>query len=467
MLLIIAQLIMNTKPLPSTALLRMCRFTYASSAFVLLWLAGSTLSVANEWRIHSFTKQHITDEFWAEGAHYADFNRDGVVDIVYGPFWFEGPDFKKRYEYRTANQTFQRKLMDGSEVTIPGFEGARGVNNAYADNFLTFTYDFNQDGWADILIYGFPGKEVVWYENPQGKAGHWKNHVILNVLDNESPGFGDVTGDGKPEIICCSEGYIGYAQADWKQAAQPWKFHAVSPKSDYQRYTHGLGFGDVNGDGRVDLLEKDGWWEQPEILANGKLWTKRSFPFGEGGAQMFAYDVNGDGLNDVITSLSAHGYGIAWFEQIREQGKVSFRKHIIINQEPAENPYGVKFSQPHALDLVDMDGDGLKDLVTGKRFWAHGSAMDPEPNAPAVLYWFRLVRPERQRAEFVPHLVDDDSGVGTQVTAADINGDGLPDIVVGNKKGAFVFTQKRRSVSQSEWQQLQPKRLSNSSAPAN
>ncbi len=439
----------------------------ASLVFLLIWAVGNTLSVANEWQVHSFTKQQLTDEFWAEGAYLADFNRDGQADIVYGPFWFEGPDFSKRHEYRPASQTFKRKLSDGSEITIPGFEGARGVNNAYADNFLTYTYDFNQDGWPDILIYGFPGKEAVWYENPNGKPGHWRSHAILNVLDNESPGFGDITGDGKPEIICCSEGYIGYAQVDWKQPDRPWKFHPVSPKSDYQRYTHGLGFGDVNGDGRVDILEKDGWWEQPATLSDGKLWTKHSFAFGEGGAQMFAYDVNGDGLNDVITSLSAHGYGIAWFEQTREKGNISFRKHIIINQEPAENPFGVKFSQPHALDLVDLDGDGLKDLITGKRFWAHGSAMDPEPNAPAVLYWFKLVRLENYRAEFIPHLVDDDSGVGTQVAAADINGDGLPDIVVGNKKGAFVFTQKRRTVPQSEWHQLQPKRLSGTPAPAN
>ncbi len=389
----------------------------------------------------SFTKTQLTDEFWAEGAYLADFNRDGYTDVVYGPYIFEGKYFTNRTAYRAANQSFKLKLGDGTEKTIPGFEGATGVNNAYSDNFLTFTYDFNDDMWPDILVYGFPGKEAAWYENPKGKTGMWRRHVILEVLDNESPGFGDINGDGKPEIVCCSNGYIGYAEADWSNPSQLWSFRPVSPKSDYHKYTHGLGYGDVNGDGRVDLIEKDGWWEQPASLAGNPVWAKHPFKFGEGGAQMFAYDVNGDGLNDIITSLVAHEYGVAWFEQVREGTNVTFRKHIIVNKELSENPYGVKFSQPHALDLADIDGDGLKDIITGKRFWAHGPTMDPEPNAPAVLYWFRLTRPASGQAHYVPHLVDNDSGVGTQVIAADINGDKRPDIIVGNKKGAFVFTQ--------------------------
>jgi len=154
---------------------------------------------------------------------------------------------------------------------------------------------------------------------------------------------------------------------------------------------------------------------------------------------MFAYDVNGDGLNDVITSLEAHGYGIAWFEQVRTNGQIDFRQHLIVGRDPTDNPYGVKFSQPHALELVDMDGDGVMDLVTGKRFWAHGREGDPEPNAPAVLYWFQLVRKGNGRVEFIPHLVDDNSGVGTQVTSARVSNKKFPDLIVGNKKGLFLF----------------------------
>jgi hypothetical protein len=407
--------------------------------------------------LHSFKKVRLTQEFWAEGANFGDFNRDGKMDVVAGPFWYEGPDFKKRHEFYPANTTFKRKKSDGTEETLPGFEGALGVENVYSENFLAFTYDFNGDGWTDILVYGFPGKEATWYENPKGREGHWQRHVIFDVVDNESPAFVDVIGEGKPQILCCSGGYIGYAQADWKNPGAPWKFHAISPKGDYQRFTHGLGSGDINGDGRVDIIEKDGWWEQPASLANDPIWVKHPVAFGKGGAQMAVYDVNGDGLNDVITSLEAHFYGLAWFEQVKENGAISFREHIIMNKEPSDNRYGVRFSEGHSLDLIDMDGDGLKDIVTGKRFWAHGSHGDVEPNAPAVLYWFKLVRLGKGEVDFVPYLIDDDSGVGTQVVAGYISNKKFPDVVVGNKKGVFVFEHEAKQVSHAEWEKAQPK----------
>jgi len=400
---------------------------------------------------HSFKKIRLTDEFWAEGADIGDFNHDGKMDIVSGPFWYEGPGFKTRHEIYPATATFKRKKTDGTEVTVPGFEGALGVNNAYSECFLTYAYDFNQDGWTDVIVYGYPGKEAAWYENPKGREGHWQRHVVLDVLDNESPALLDVTGDGKPEILCCSKGYIGYAQADWKHPETPWTFHAISPKGDYQRYTHGIGCGDINGDGRIDILEKDGWWEQPPSLANDPVWVKHAFHFADAAAQMFVYDVNGDGLNDVITSINAHGYGLSWYEQVRENGTITFREHVILNKDASKNSYGVAFSQLHSLSLIDIDGDGLKDIVTGKRFWAHGkNGPDPDSNGPAVLYWFKLVRRPGGQADFVPNLVDEDSGVGTQVTTGYVSDQKYPDIVVGNKKGVFVFEHQVKLVNTDE-----------------
>jgi hypothetical protein len=394
-----------------------------------------------------FRKIQITDKFWSEGAAFADFNQDGKMDIVSGPFWYEGPDFKVRHQYCPADHSFTTTNAQGEALTIEGFEGALGSKNAYSEDFLTFTFDINGDGWPDIIIVGFPGAESSWYENPKNKEGHWPRHTIVDITDDESPAFGDLLGNGKPVLMCCAGGYLGYASPDWKNPGEDWTFHRVSPKKDYQRFTHGLGFGDVNGDGRNDLLVHDGWYEQPPSLAGDPVWKFHPYPFApEGSAQMYVYDVNGDGLPDVITCLNPHGFGLAWYEQLPDKdpaGEIRFQQHLILNPDATPNSYGVAFSQLHALALADIDGDGLKDIVTGKRFWAHGKdGPDPQSNEPAVLYWFQLKRGPGHSAEFIPHLIDTNSGVGTEVIVGDVNGSHRPAIVVGNKKGTFVFLQE-------------------------
>lgn len=416
----------------------------------LLWLAGWSVgfpassfgappAADGERRAAiSFETKQLSDKFFAEGASFGDFNRDGKADIVAGPYWFAGPDFAEQHEY------YPPKAFDP---------------HGYSDNFFAFTYDFNGDGWLDILIIGFPGQMAHWFENPQGKAGHWKKHEATTPVDNESPTFTDIDRDGRPEIVCSQGGYFGYAAFDPQQPTRPWTFHRVSEQTAGGMFTHGLGVGDVNGDGRVDLMEAKGWWEQPERLAGDPVWKFHPFAFANGGAQMYAYDVNGDGRNDVITSVAAHGYGLVWWEQLPPaDGKTDFKRHVILGDKPADNPYGVLFSQLHAVDLVDMDGDGLKDIVTGKRWWAHGPNGDPEPNNPGVVYWFQLVRDPQGGVDWVPHRIHGDSGVGTQVVAGDFSGDGRPDVVVGNKKGFFVHTQKVEQVSLLEWESLQPRK---------
>jgi len=400
-----------------------------------------------------FQRIQLTDEFWAEGAHFGDFNKDGTLDVVCGNFWFAGPTFKERHEYYRVEKSFTVKQADGTEKTIQGYKGALSSENDYSRNFLTYTHDFNADGWIDILVLGFPGAESWWFENPQGKGGLWPQHVAIDFTENESPTFTDLTGDGRPEIVCGSQGYLGYAEYDPKNPQAKFTWHSVSPlvmgpgkggklAPVYFKFTHGLGVGDVNGDGRPDFLEKTGWWEQPASLVGDPVWQKHEALFGtRGGAQMFVYDVNADGLNDVITSLDGHGYGIAWFQQTREGGAEGWTKHMIVGETAGENPQGIVFSQPHAMDLVDMDGDGVKDLVTGKRFWAHGPSGDADPMGTPVLYWFRLTRADG-RVTWPATLIDDASGVGTQVIAGDLNADGRPDVVVGNKRGAFVLLQK-------------------------
>jgi hypothetical protein len=421
-------------------------------------------AAAADYTLHTWKKIQLSDQFWGEGANIGDFNKDGNMDVVSGPYWWAGPDFKKQTAFMETSSrkspagTAPFKLGPISKIAVPGFEGALGHNNAYSDNFFAFTHDFNKDGWDDILIYGFPGADASWYENRQGKKDpdgteFWARHKVFDVVDNESPQWGDITGDGKPEIVSNSGGTFGYAQPDWKNPAMPWTWTAVTPKGGWQKFTHGLGFGDVNGDGKADLLEAKAWWEQ---TASGE-WTKHAAKFGDGGAQMYAYDVNGDGLNDVITSIQAHGYGLSWFEQKKDGDRISFTEHRFVGSTPKDNKYGVVFSQLHALDLVDMDGDGLKDIVTGKRFWAHGAHGDADPNGAAVVYWFKLVRNADKTVDWIPYLIDNNSGVGTQVVAADVNKDGLPDVIVGNKKGTFVHIHGLKKATQEEWEKGQPK----------
>ena len=143
---------------------------------IRILLAAILLSAASAFAgttelLHTFKKVRATDQFWAEGAAIGDFNHDGKMDVVSGAYWYEGPDFKKRHEIYPANASFKRKKADGMEQTVPGFEGALGINNAYSDCFLTFTYDFNGDGWTDVLVYGFPGQGSRLVRKPEEPPG--------------------------------------------------------------------------------------------------------------------------------------------------------------------------------------------------------------------------------------------------------------------------------------------------------
>jgi hypothetical protein len=203
------------------------------------------------------------------------------------------------------------------------------------------------------------------------------------------------------------------------------------------RFAHGLGAGDVNGDGRNDVIVPQGWWEQPAEGRNAAgPWKWHAAPLGQACADMYAVDVDGDGKNDVVSS-SAHGKGFWWHKRLDDAGSKFQTASIFETFPPAE-----QFSQTHAMCYADINGDGVKYLITGKRWWAHGKTGDIDPNHPAVLYWIEIKR-VNAGPQFVFHKIDDDSGIGTQFSVVDINGDGRLDIAVSNKKGTFVFLQER------------------------
>jgi len=373
-----------------------------------------------------FRMQRINDFLYAWGAAAGDINHDGVPDVVAGPFYFLGPNYTERHEFTAARSYGPAEFPEG---------------------LTYFTYDFRGDGWPDIICTF--SRPVYLYVNPHGQSRRWERYNIVPNATSELELFRDVDGDGKPEILFTGPGAtMNYAKADPANPTAPWKVHTISEPG--LASPHGMGVGDINGDGRMDILSASGWWEQPASGAGEGLWKFHPAQFGNGGAEMGVYDVNGDGLNDVVTSIMAHGWGLAWFEQKRDaKGEISFVRHDIMGDFGAKNAGGVTFSELHGTAFADMDGDGIPDLIVGKRLYSHlESHLDPDPFGPAVLYWYRTVRNPKAEggAEFVPELINNHSGVGSQFTVQDLNGDGAPDVVVSDVKGTFIF-----------WNQMRPK----------
>ena len=365
----------------------------------------------------SFKKQVLIKKFISEGAAMGDVNKDGKKDILAGAYWFEAPSWKAH------------------ELAKPD---SFIVNGGYSDSFLDFAMDVNQDGWIDLIRIDWPGKASVWHENPKGKAGYWPTHVIHSSVGNESPMLVDVDGDGRLDLLCNdpTAKKVIWLRCPSKKGETEWEKFTISNDANNatHMYTHGIGYGDINGDGRKDVLVKNGWWEGPAEgpakVAKDADWKFHAADLGKDCSQMYVMDLNGDGLNDVL-SASAHDYGIWWHEQGKdEQGNATWRHHSIDNT----------FSQTHGLALADVNGDGNIDFITGKRYFAH-HGNDPGEFEPAVIYWFEY-KPGKVPS-WTRHEIDSDSGVGLHVTVEDLNNDGLLDIVTGNKKGVRIFTQSR------------------------
>ncbi len=207
----------------------------------------------------------------------------------------------------------------------------------------------------------------------------------------------------------------------------------------------------------MDIIRAAGWFEQPPTNADGQRWRehKAKFTNSGGGADMFAYDVDGDGDNDVITSLAAHEFGLSWFEQVQIDHEIDFKEHKIMGNRRSENRYGVLFSELHSVALADIDGDGLKDIVTGKTYYSHHQK-SPMWDAGAVVYWFKLVR-NQDGIDWLPYQADEKTGIGRQLVVHDVNRDGLLDIATGGMLGAHVLTHEKKQADRIAWQAAQPK----------
>ncbi|TLV00725.1 FG-GAP repeat domain-containing protein [Dyadobacter luticola] len=364
-----------------------------------------------------FKKTVLGTRFISEGAAMGDVNKDGKKDILAGAYWFEAPSWKAH------------ELMKPDTFVVQG---------SYSDSFLDFSMDVNQDGWIDLIRIDWPGKAAYWHENPQNKPGYWPKHQIYSAVGNESPMMVDIDGDGRKDLLCNDPTgkKVIWLKAPSKKGDINWEKYVISndPNNSTHMYTHGIGYGDINMDGRKDVIVRSGWWEGP---AEGPAkhpkeedWKFHAADLGQDASQMYVMDLNGDGLNDVL-SASAHNYGIWWHEQMKDaQGNVEWKHHVIDNS----------FSQTHGVELVDLNKDGNMDFVTGKRYFAH-SGNDPGEFEPALVTWFEY-KPGKTPT-WIRHDIDMDSGIGLHVTVEDLNNDGLLDIATGNKKGVRIFTQQK------------------------
>ncbi|SMO48701.1 Repeat domain-containing protein [Fodinibius sediminis] len=349
-----------------------------------------------------FRKMQVASESF-ESAGVFDVNDDGHLDIVSGAFWYGGPDFRDRHYIRDVDNVGE-----------------------YWDEFATIPMDVNGDGHTDYVTGGWFGKNIKWHQNP-GEATEWKEHIIDETGNVETIRSWDVDGDGYREIVPNNPNdplkFYTLNRDDGGEAVGTFKKVAVADRQD-----HGLGFGDINGDGRGDFIVSNGWLEAPVEPESGKWIRHEEFSLGDASIPILVVDVNADGRNDLIVG-QAHSYGLDWYEQeVKKTGERAWVRHPI-------DPHNSQF---HTMEWVDIDGDGRNELVTGKRYRAH-NGNDPGGDDPVGLYYYKW-----NGEAFVKNTISygplgEGKGAGIYFEVVDLGKDGWKDIVVAGKDGLYVF----------------------------
>ena len=345
-------------------------------------------------------------EHRSEACGVADFNNDGKLDIVAGEYWYEAPAW-------TAHQfrKFERQVADDGK--------------GYRDDFMNAPIDVDGDGHMDVVTACWFAKQLRVYHNT-GETGAWPMTPAGTENGNHETGhLCDVDGDGKANEILPDT-----KQTSWLEPAiVDGKRQLVEYEVSAKAMPFGAGVGDINGDGRQDILRPKAWFEAPADPRKG-TWTEH--PLSLGGkdgksghtAQILVYDINKDGRNDIVAS-AAHHHGIFWYEQ---QADNTWTQHTIDDS----------WTQAHSLSLNDIDQDGDLDLVAGKRFMAH-NGNDPDAHGALGVYWYELER--SATPAWNKHVISYDEGIGSGVNlcVVDMDNDTDLDVVVTGKWGGPVL----------------------------
>lgn len=359
--------------------------------------------------------KHRIGQFRSEALGVADFNGDGKLDIAAGNYLYLAPGF----------QPLKIRSIKG-QVDDQG--------KGYYHDFMNAPVDVEGTGRPGIVSVDWFSKSVYYYRNTLGQAGDWPETKVDTADNYECGDLVDLDGKGKAHAILPHTRETVWFEVGFKDGKPDLVKHVVSTK----KMEFGAGAGDVNGDGRPDLIRPNAWFEAPANIRTGQ-WKEHALSLGDRGGriahtpQILVFDVNGDGRNDLITS-NAHGHGIFWYEQVRKGDTIAWKQHTIDDT----------WTQAHALALADLDGCGVPELITGKRFMAHNGS-DPDEHGKLGLYYYKLTRKPDRTVQWKKHLISYDKGIGAglAIWTGDLKGTGRIDIVVTGKFGGPVWFENK------------------------